>query len=85
MNDEVPGTEGYAQAMQKFIEATTAIGFTELHQDFLPFMPRKPSRVLDLGAGIGRDASLGLATCITEPGQLSSKYCRSSHSVTVRP
>ncbi|MEO1336190.1 MAG: class I SAM-dependent methyltransferase, partial [Myxococcota bacterium] len=27
-----------------------------LHEPFLPFIPTAPSRVLDVGAGIGRDA-----------------------------
>jgi SAM-dependent methyltransferase len=52
----VPGTKGYAERAHKFIQATIAIDFLDLHHDFLPFIPKQPSRVLDLGAGIGRDA-----------------------------
>ncbi|MBD2752998.1 class I SAM-dependent methyltransferase [Spirosoma sp. BT704] len=52
----IPGTKGYADVAPKFIEATTAIDFTKLHQDFLPFIPKVAGRILDLGAGIGRDA-----------------------------
>ena len=52
----VPGTKGYAEGAQKFIQATIAIDFLDLHRDFLPFIPKQPSCILDLGAGIGRDA-----------------------------
>ena len=41
---------------QKFIQATIAIDFLDLHRDFLPFIPKQPSRILDLVAGIVRDA-----------------------------
>ncbi|MCK8495828.1 hypothetical protein M0L20_28440 [Spirosoma sp. RP8] len=51
-----PGTKGYADIAQQFIQATVAIDFLDLHRDFLPFIPKQPSRILDLGAGIGRDA-----------------------------
>lgn len=54
--NKVKGVKGYAKVTNKFIEATEKISFKELHKDFLPFIPKKPSWVLDLGAGIGRDA-----------------------------
>ncbi|QHV96481.1 class I SAM-dependent methyltransferase [Spirosoma endbachense] len=54
--NSVLGIKGYDDVAQKFIEATITIGFTELHQDFLPFIPEVPGYILDLGAGIGRDA-----------------------------
>ncbi|HAS39214.1 MAG TPA: class I SAM-dependent methyltransferase [Microscillaceae bacterium] len=53
---ETLGTQGYGHVTQKFIEATSTISFEALHQDFLKFIPDKPARVLDVGAGIGRDA-----------------------------
>lgn len=56
--NQVSGTKGYAEVQQRFIDATLAIGFTELHKDFLPFFPKSGSRILDIGAGIGRDASM---------------------------
>ncbi len=52
----IPGTEGYASVTQKFIEATLAINFVELHKDFVPFIPKRAGYILDVGAGIGRDA-----------------------------
>lgn len=53
---KILGTQGYEKVVQKFIEATDSISFQELHKDFLPFFPQKRSQVLDIGAGIGRDA-----------------------------
>ncbi|MEM7343363.1 MAG: class I SAM-dependent methyltransferase [Chloroflexota bacterium] len=55
---QVKGTIGYSEATERFIEATRAIDFIKLHQPFIDFMPPKPGRVLDVGAGIGRDASV---------------------------
>ncbi len=53
---KIAGTRGYAETIPKFIEGTMAIDFQTLHRDFLPFIPRVPSHILDVGAGIGRDA-----------------------------
>ena len=55
---QVNGTKGYSEVTERFIKATEAINFTELHQSIIEFIPTKPGRVLDVGAGIGRDASV---------------------------
>ncbi|REC46421.1 class I SAM-dependent methyltransferase [Chryseobacterium pennipullorum] len=57
IKSNVAGTTGYTEALNKFIEATLSIDFTLLHQDFISFIPKSPSRILDLGAGTGKDAS----------------------------
>jgi len=66
-----PGTQGYAEKSQTFINATLAIDFRVLHQDFIEFFPKSPSRILDVGAGIGRDAwefsKMGHAVVAVEP------------------
>ncbi len=54
----VKGTSGYPEAVDRFIEATLAIDFATLHAPFLEFIPTEPGSVLDIGAGIGRDASV---------------------------
>ncbi|KMQ63106.1 hypothetical protein ACM46_14300 [Chryseobacterium angstadtii] len=73
MASEVPGTEGYSNVLDKFIEATLSIDFAELHRDFMPFIPQKPGNILDLGAGIGRDASafssMGHTVTAVEPSE----------------
>lgn len=73
MKNNIPGTIGYAQVKQQFIDATLAIDFWELHKDFVPFFPKKPSHILDVGAGIGRDAfefsQIGHSVVAVEPSQ----------------
>ncbi|AZA76051.1 class I SAM-dependent methyltransferase [Chryseobacterium sp. G0186] len=73
MKLKVPGTEGYADALDKFIEATVLIDFTVLHHDFIPFIPKTSSRILDLGAGIGKDSSvfsaMGHSVTAVEPSE----------------
>jgi SAM-dependent methyltransferase len=56
----VGGTEGYAENAQALIEQWQAISFAEHHAPILHLVPTAPSRVLDVGAGIGTDAA-GLA------------------------
>ncbi len=53
---ETKGTKGYSSVIQKFIKASKSISFEVLHKDFLEFLPTKNSLILDIGAGIGRDA-----------------------------
>lgn len=71
MKKQVKGIEGYADVTQKFIEATMAIDFYELQKEFIPFLPRQPSCILDIGAGIGRDAAafsaMGHSVVAVEP------------------
>lgn len=70
-NVQVKGIQGYAEAIQKFTNATIAIGFFDLHRDFIEFMPKKPSKILDIGAGIGRDSwefsKMGHSVIAVEP------------------
>ncbi|WP_411824601.1 class I SAM-dependent methyltransferase [Leptospira sp. 'Mane'] len=71
--NHIKGTEGYSKVIKSFIENTLAIDFIQLHQDFLPFFPKKISRILDIGAGIGRDAyefsKMGHSVTAVEPIQ----------------
>lgn len=55
--NRVDGIAGYSEAVDRFIVATMAVGFDRLHESFLPLLPEAPGRVVDLGAGIGRDAA----------------------------
>lgn len=52
----IPGIKGYEGREERFITATIALDFKTLYQDFLPFIPSQPGLILDLGAGIGKDA-----------------------------
>lgn len=54
----ISGTEGYRTSVDRFIAATESIDFNTSHRPYLNFIPTKPSHVLDIGAGVGRDASV---------------------------
>lgn len=57
MKDQViPGIKGYKGREERFIAATIALDFNILYHEFLPFIPSQPGHILDLGAGIGKDA-----------------------------
>ncbi|MEM6807308.1 MAG: class I SAM-dependent methyltransferase, partial [Bacteroidota bacterium] len=53
---QIQGTKGYESGVERFATATESISFEVLHQEFLAFLPEQKSMILDIGAGIGRDA-----------------------------
>lgn len=69
----VEGTKGYKQVVERFVAATESISidFNKLHQPYLTHILKAPSHILDIGAGIGRDAavlaSLGHQLVAVEP------------------
>ena len=66
----ISGTEGYddTDAMVRRFEG---FSFAALHEPILPLIPSAPARVLDIGAGSGRDAAgfaaLGYRVTAVEP------------------
>ncbi|MFD0857310.1 class I SAM-dependent methyltransferase [Actinomadura adrarensis] len=57
----VPGTVGYAEDADALVRRYERLEFSEVHSDVLHLFPERPGRVLDVGAGSGRDAA-ALAT-----------------------
>jgi SAM-dependent methyltransferase len=53
----VSGTEGYAEEATVLLERWRNISFEAQHNIVLGLLPSVPSRVLDLGSGIGADAA----------------------------
>jgi SAM-dependent methyltransferase len=53
----VPSAAGYAEAADALAKSYESIGFAEAQREVLHLMPSAPSRVLDIGAGTGRDAA----------------------------
>ncbi len=51
------GTEGYADEVGALVKRYESISFTDVHKPILHLLPKPPARVLDIGAGTGRDAA----------------------------
>lgn len=50
-------TDGYAENAAALAEQYERLTFEDVHRDMLALFPDRPSRVLDIGAGTGRDAA----------------------------
>jgi len=55
--DKVPGTQGYTSTAATLVAQWERISSAEHHQSVLHLIPQAPGRVLDIGAGSGRDAA----------------------------
>lgn len=51
------GIAAYDRAARRLAESYEAPAFETVHRDALPLLPAPPGRVLDIGAGSGRDAA----------------------------
>ncbi|MGJ4942819.1 class I SAM-dependent methyltransferase [Bradyrhizobium sp. HKCCYLS1011] len=71
MADRVSGTEGYAEEADDLFVRYESHPAQDLHRAVLHLMPKPPARVLDIGAGTGRDgawlAGLGHQVVAVEP------------------
>ena len=69
--DRASGTEGYAEAANALVKQYEGLTFADVHRDTLHLIPKTPGRVLDIGAGTGRDAAalaaLGHSVVAVEP------------------
>ena len=67
----VSGTEGYAEEAENLFRRYESISATETHEAVLHLIPAAASRILDVGAGTGRDAawlaSMGHRVVAVEP------------------
>lgn len=67
----VPGVEDYEVAPGDMVERYEALLFEDVHRNVMHLMPSGPCRVLDIGAGTGRDAAWfaarGCAVLAVEP------------------
>lgn len=50
-------TAGYGEAAESLAEQYESVTFDEVHAEVLHLFPVRPSRILDIGAGTGRDAA----------------------------
>lgn len=67
----IPGAEGYAERAPELIQRWQSLSFTDRPQPVLDLVPAAPADILDIGAGIGTDASalaaLGHRVTAVEP------------------
>lgn len=65
------GTEGYGADADVLVKRYEGVAFADVHRDILHLLPSAPSRILDIGAGTGRDAAafagMGHAVVAVEP------------------
>ena len=71
MSDKVRGTQGYADEADELFVRYESYTFERTHAALQAFIPPPPGRVLDVGAGTGRDAAwfadAGYAVVAIEP------------------
>jgi 2-polyprenyl-3-methyl-5-hydroxy-6-metoxy-1,4-benzoquinol methylase len=67
----VRGTAGYEKFIDAFIEGSQALNFHQVCHAFLEWLPDKPGRILDAGAGAGQNAmalaDMGHSVVAVEP------------------
>ena len=57
MTSSVAGTAGYDEHAKSLADQYESVGFETVHRDVLHLFPPSPGRILDVGAGSGRDAA----------------------------
>jgi 2-polyprenyl-3-methyl-5-hydroxy-6-metoxy-1,4-benzoquinol methylase len=71
MKDRPSGTEGYGETAAERVKQYESLAFADVHRHMIHLFPTTPSRVIDIGAGTGRDASgfagLGHTVTAVEP------------------
>jgi SAM-dependent methyltransferase len=71
MAEHVSGTEGYASEADELFARYEGLAPQDIHREVLHLLPSAPARVLDIGAGTGRDAAwfaaLGHQVVAVEP------------------
>lgn len=81
----IDGTQGYDQDVEAFFARADGVPFGEKYTGLLHLMPAVPSRILDIGAGAGRDAAdfaaLGHKVLAVEPtpALLAGAVARHAH------
>ena len=67
----ISGTEHYAEEAPELLKRYESVSFADHHRSVIHLIPATPGRVLDIGAGTGRDAAgfvaLGHSVVAVEP------------------
>src|SRR5262245_40163079 len=54
---EIAGTRGYHAAARTLADRYESVTFDSVHRDVLHLFPATPGRIVDIGAGTGRDSA----------------------------
>jgi SAM-dependent methyltransferase len=57
VTDRVLGIAGYGADAAALVKQYESISFGDVHRDVIHLFPERPSKILDIGAGSGRDAA----------------------------
>lgn len=78
------GTQGYGEAAASLTGEYEKLDFARVHRDTLHLFPTAPCRVLDIGAGTGRDAAvlarLGHRVTAVEPTEELRSFGELAHA-----
>ena len=81
--NKISGTEGYAETADVLVEQYEDVAFSDTHRAILHLLPTPPARVIDVGAGTGRDAAalaaLGHSVVAVEPTMEMRAHGRRLH------
>ncbi len=81
-------TSGYSESARALIGQYESVAFEDVHRPVLHLFPPAPARVLDIGAGTGRDAAAlsrqGHAVTAVEPTPELRAYGQARHPPTIR-
>jgi SAM-dependent methyltransferase len=81
--DRPSGTEGYAEEAEALVKQYETVSFAEVHRQVIHLIPAAPSRILDIGAGTGRDAAgfaaMGHRVTAVEPTAELRRRAKSLH------
>ncbi len=79
----ISGTEGYAEAAERFFRNAERVAFTDVHRAILHLLPMRPAHILDIGAGSGRDAAafaaMGHQVVAVEPVAALRRLAAAAH------
>lgn len=79
------GTEGYAETADRLVGQYESRSFADVHKSILHLIPTAPCRVLDIGAGTGRDAAalaaMGHRVLAVEPTAEMRRHGQRLHPV----
>jgi len=79
----IAGTQGYDRFIELFIESNKTLDFFDVCNDFIEFLPKKSSNILDVGSGAGQNsaalAKLGHKVTAVEPMPAFLQFAQNSY------